>query len=454
MIDPAFDSLSAFERLFVLSNGYLQQVFAAVCRQRVELQVVHNGVQRDDGVDGKRDGRFKRVFERQINLVLDGRIIYTATSRVEVYEAEVFEQLQSNQIGLGQLFQKYSLRPVFQLLSCSIPVANDRASELVKQRCDANESAYQVRFQLDRKELEPMEGLFGHEPVTLYRRYCLDTAKVKSYISEIHFTPIHQQERTGVKDNALDSQLMIIELAANEGSPRKRNGSALHVSKNRFDVLHEVSSKAVFKTALRERIQAARKFNAKSMRSSSDGQPKEHRAMRTGDCGNRDVKGVHESSTTNTGLLTDPILHGVIEKPLEAIESILFSLKKQHQVEELLASWFNELGDCTSEIQSGSSTARIVHFKSSSVVCVFVKVNQRPTQVSSVAEGFELHEHQKTVDISVRCTSVWNRLDASAQSHLPPLVLSQPSPYLYRKYSYRDRNQVCFFEDHVFGLCR
>lgn len=106
VVDGTFTPL---ERVVLTANGNLQRIMSAYYGAPVTVKV-----RRCDRVG---DGKFGfGLYDREVDLVADGRVFCTAVGRIELQDASCAAAVEGGKVGLGQLFRYLGALPKFVLL--------------------------------------------------------------------------------------------------------------------------------------------------------------------------------------------------------------------------------------------------------------------------------------------------------------------------------------------------
>ena len=104
-----FSGFGPFERVLLLAHGNLQSTISAWFAKSVVVEVVRNEIV-ESGDDGENS-----LFDRLVNINCGNSLFCIASSAVRIKSRAIFDKVQSNQIGLGQLFRSLDTLPRFTL---------------------------------------------------------------------------------------------------------------------------------------------------------------------------------------------------------------------------------------------------------------------------------------------------------------------------------------------------
>jgi len=107
-------SLTPLERIALTCSGNLQVVFSSYYLQPVEVSVDRFELALTDE-DGNASKSPLAVYDRDVCMDIAGQQFCKATSKVRIYDAELYETLTTQQVGIGQLIRMKNLAPKFRL---------------------------------------------------------------------------------------------------------------------------------------------------------------------------------------------------------------------------------------------------------------------------------------------------------------------------------------------------
>ena len=107
--------LTPLERVALTCNGNLQMVFSSYHLQPVEVSVDEFALSAsDEDIDTARP-RPLAVYDRIVSMSIAGDTFCKATSKVRVYDEDIFELLTTQDVGIGQLLRLKKLHPKYTL---------------------------------------------------------------------------------------------------------------------------------------------------------------------------------------------------------------------------------------------------------------------------------------------------------------------------------------------------
>ncbi|CAG8499118.1 4477_t:CDS:10 [Acaulospora morrowiae] len=121
------DGFSGLERICLTANGNLQRILSAWFNKPIEIQIIKNvsvnttsstlksfdNCETVNHLDhGNDDGPILQRYDREVRLVCSNKIVCSAFSDVIVRDKKIFNLIENEGVGLGQLFRA----PSFQLL--------------------------------------------------------------------------------------------------------------------------------------------------------------------------------------------------------------------------------------------------------------------------------------------------------------------------------------------------
>ena len=107
-------SLTPLERIALTCSGNLQVVFSSYYLQPVEVSIDRFELALTDE-DGTASTFPLAVYDREVSMNIAGQQFCKATSKVRIYDAELYETLTTQQVGIGQLIRMKNLAPKFRL---------------------------------------------------------------------------------------------------------------------------------------------------------------------------------------------------------------------------------------------------------------------------------------------------------------------------------------------------
>mmetsp|Transcript_4465 Transcript_4465/g.5525 ORF Transcript_4465/g.5525 Transcript_4465/m.5525 type:complete len:379 (+) Transcript_4465:122-1258(+) len=99
--------LSPFERLLVTAKGDLQRIISSWCDEVVTVQVNY--------YDLAKKTQTENYYSRKVELKCRGKRFCIATSEIILSSKELKDALATKEVGIGQLFRRFSLCPQFTL---------------------------------------------------------------------------------------------------------------------------------------------------------------------------------------------------------------------------------------------------------------------------------------------------------------------------------------------------
>ncbi|KAF9419183.1 hypothetical protein BGZ94_009499 [Podila epigama] len=108
------DGFSGFERMLLTANGNLQRLISAYFNKTVSVEILENTqvpLQADE------DPAVLARFQREVNLICNGKIVCNAKSQVLVKDQQVYNLVVNKGVGIGQIFRYLDRLPSFELHS-------------------------------------------------------------------------------------------------------------------------------------------------------------------------------------------------------------------------------------------------------------------------------------------------------------------------------------------------
>ena len=99
---------NALQRILLTANGNLQLIFSSYHNSPVTITVLKNNYTAD------------LYYDRCVTLNCKGKLLCTATSKVWTLSKEAKVAVESEKIGIGQLFRFLNILPVFQMIDCGL----------------------------------------------------------------------------------------------------------------------------------------------------------------------------------------------------------------------------------------------------------------------------------------------------------------------------------------------
>ncbi|KAJ3320619.1 hypothetical protein HDV06_005137 [Boothiomyces sp. JEL0866] len=97
---------SPLERICLTANGNLQRILSSYFNSKVSVEIVKN--EKSNGTN--------LVYGRVVNLICQGTTLCVAESTISISDGKIIELIESNTVGIGQLFRYLNLLPEFVLL--------------------------------------------------------------------------------------------------------------------------------------------------------------------------------------------------------------------------------------------------------------------------------------------------------------------------------------------------
>eukprot|EP00940_MAST-03C_sp_MAST-3C-sp2_P000603 g603.t1 len=134
------EEFEPMERIVLLANGNLQRIISAYYNANVSVIIRKN----------------ERVaigtYDREVDLVCYDRVFCRAKSKVVVTNKAMLAAINSNQVGIGQLFRYFRVLPVFDLLEANKNESGAISRKYVLQsegvRCEIHEEFVSNLFSL------------------------------------------------------------------------------------------------------------------------------------------------------------------------------------------------------------------------------------------------------------------------------------------------------------------
>ena len=106
--------LSPLERVALTCAGNLQMVFSSFYMKPVKVEVELFDESSDDD-DKEVDPEPLATYDRVVSMDITGSMFCKATSKVRVYDADLYHMLSTEDVGIGQLLRLRNLMPKFGL---------------------------------------------------------------------------------------------------------------------------------------------------------------------------------------------------------------------------------------------------------------------------------------------------------------------------------------------------
>jgi hypothetical protein len=109
------------DRMALTANGNLQRLVSSYYDAPVEVRVAYCHLRQDTINDGtvpkrtKNQNQNNKTWDRKVDLIVFDQVFCTATSVITVHDAHCQALVESNRVGLGQLFRYLDLLPAFCL---------------------------------------------------------------------------------------------------------------------------------------------------------------------------------------------------------------------------------------------------------------------------------------------------------------------------------------------------
>jgi chorismate-pyruvate lyase len=110
---PQFELLSPLERILVTTNGNLQRVLSAFYNSEVSVSI-QSFQQRN--YENEKTNHEIFVYDREVTLHCFGQEICIAKSVVAISDPHIRDLIESQKVGIGQLYRALGILPWFELV--------------------------------------------------------------------------------------------------------------------------------------------------------------------------------------------------------------------------------------------------------------------------------------------------------------------------------------------------
>ncbi|CAG8807802.1 36006_t:CDS:2, partial [Gigaspora margarita] len=110
------NEFNGLERICLTANGNLQRILSSWFNKSVIVQIIKNvSVPICHQKSSAHSNPILQKFDREVNLICEGKIVCNAISEVIIYDSFVVDLIMNKGVGIGQLFRYLDKLPSFQL---------------------------------------------------------------------------------------------------------------------------------------------------------------------------------------------------------------------------------------------------------------------------------------------------------------------------------------------------